>query len=300
MSGGNNFGLNDQYRYLEFQLDSWDNSAGASSTYSPTDWPIFYMGGTPPANVVALKVIEVQIPYSWYSINSTNNTFGLTVTGHSLVTVTLTPGNYTSTTLATELKTKMDAVAPGGHSFTVTYSSSTQKFTITISGGGTFTLTFGSYVNSPAMFLGFAPSETYPSVAANSVVSPNAALVSGPNYLYVNSRRYGQVSNLYLPQGAIGGGVEGPQMAKIPINVGSGGVIYWQDPDPQKWFDIGTVVNLERIDFYLTLGNTDSIIQLNGLSFSLKLGLLSQYQNLTSTHQSSMAFDRVVKKIRPL
>lgn len=299
MSGGNNFGLNDTYKYMEFQLDSWDASAGSSALYSSADWPIFYMGGTPPANVVALKIIEVQIPYSWYSINSKNNTFQLTVTGHAAVTVTITPGNYTSATLAAELKTRMDAVAPGGHIFTVTYASATQKFTFTISGAGTFTVTFGNYVNSPAMFLGFRPSETFPAIAANSVTAPNAALISGPNYLYVNSRRYGQISNLFLPQGAIGGGVEGPQMAKIPINVGSGGVIYWQDPDPQKWFDVGTLINLERIDFFLTLGNTDTIIELNGLSFSLKLGLLTQYQNQTMTHASSSAFDRIVKRVKP-
>jgi hypothetical protein len=97
------------------------------------------------------------------------------------------------------------------------------------------------------MFMGFTPSTTFPTVAANSVISTSAALVSGPNYLYVNSRRYGQIAGLYLPTGAIGGGVTGPQMAKIPINVGSGGVIYWQDPDPQKWFDIENLPILNRL-----------------------------------------------------
>lgn len=299
MSGGNNYGLNDDYAYQEFNLDSWDASTGASQLYASSDWPIFYMGGTPISHVVAMKIIEVQIPYSWYSINSTNNTFQFTVTGHAAVTATLTPGNYTSATLAAEIKARMDAVAPGGHSFTVTYSSATQKFTISISGGGTYTMTFGTYVNSPAMFMGFTPSTTYPTVAANSVTSTTAALVSGPNYLYVNSRRYGQIAGLYLPTGSIGGGVTGPQMAKIPINVGSGGVIYWQDPDPQKWFDVGDIQSFERVDFYLTLGNTDKIIELNGLSFSLKLGLLTLNVNQTKYHQSSAAFDRITKRVRP-
>ena len=134
----------------------------------------------------------------------------------------------------------------------------------------------------------------------NLLIAPNAALVTGPNYLYVNSSKLGQLCNLYLPKGAfnLGGGNTGPQMAKIPVNVLPGGVIYWQDPDPQKWFDVENLQQLDQIDFYLTLGNTTTQIplQLNGLSFSLKLGVLLNKRD----HEDVQGLPtRVVKRMRP-
>ena len=135
-----------------------------------------------------------------------------------------------------------------------------------------------------------------------TLVSPNVVLISGPNYLYVNSRTIGQLADLYLPQGAVnlGGGNAGPQMAKIPVNVVSGNVIFWQDPDPQKWFDVENLPLLNRVDFYLTLGNTTTQIplRLNGLSFSIKLGVLTN----TFTHNDlggGLAENRIIKRIRP-
>ena len=64
------------------------------------------------------------------------------------------------------------------------------------------------------------------------IVAPNAASVTGPNYIYLNSMKLGQLTNLYLPQGAVnlGGGNAGTQIAKIPVNVQPGGIIFWQDP----------------------------------------------------------------------
>jgi len=62
----NNFGLNDDLRYYEIELDSLDalNSAGFGA--ATTDWPLFYLGGRDPLrNIAALKIIECQIPFSW-------------------------------------------------------------------------------------------------------------------------------------------------------------------------------------------------------------------------------------------
>jgi hypothetical protein len=133
--------------------------------------------------------------------------------------------------------------------------------------------------------------------------SPNVVLISGPNYIYVNSTAIGQLTNLYLPQGAVnlGGGNSGPQMAKIPVNVSSGNVIFWQDPDPQKWFDVENLPLLNQIDFYLTLGNTttQTPLRLNGLSFSLKLAVLQNQFTHNDLGGGLQHQDRVVKRMRP-
>ena len=99
----------------------------------------------------------------------------------------------------------------------------------------------------------------------------------------------------------LNGGYAGPQMAKIPVNVGSGSVIFWQDPDPQKWFDVENLPILNQLDFYLTLGNTTTQIplQLNGLSFSLKLGVLQNQFVHNDLGGGLQHQERVVKRMRP-
>lgn len=133
----------------------------------------------------------------------------------------------------------MNAVSTG---YTVTYNESLMKLVFICAKAGvtSYSFTFGAPTNSgntnPRLYIGF-PGGTTESTGL-ILRSPNVILVSGPNYLYVNSTKFGQLTNLYLPQGAfnLGGGNAGPQMAKIPVNVTSGNIIYWQDPDPQKWY----------------------------------------------------------------
>ena len=209
--------------------------------------------------------------------------------GGTAQTVTIPVGNYNAASLASILATALGSASANSHTYTVTFagSSSTEPntgvFTISSNAGSTntFTLTFGS-VNSPGntnprLWLGFNAGPNT-SNASQVLVAPNVAQVTGPNYLYLNSQAIGGQVNMYLPKGAfnLGKGNTGPQVAKIPVNVQPGGVIYWQDPDPQKWFDFETVQNLPPLDFYFTMGNTSAQtpLQLNGVSFSIKVGIL--------------------------
>lgn len=322
--GGNNYGLNDSLKYYEFQLDSLDATSANSEGVASTDWPRFLLGGKQPlSNIAAFKIIEVQIPFSWYVFNTQNTSFNgdpggtpnpgsqwtLVETGGASSGVSLYPviatGNYNGgSTLATALQNSLNAVSS---LYTVTFVSQTQKFTFTTTKAGvtSFRFTFGLPTNSgnknPRFYMGFPGGVT--SSSGTTMVSPNAVLISGPNYLYVNSAAIGQLTNLYLPQGAVnlGGGNAGPQMAKIPVNVSSGNVIFWQDPDPQKWFDVENLPILNQVDFYLTLGNTTTQIplQLNGLSFSLKLAVLTNTMNHNDLGGGLAHQERVVKRIRP-
>lgn len=312
--GGNNYGLNDSLRYYEFELDSLDASSSNGAGIAATDWPVFLLGGkTPLSNIAAVKIIEAQIPFSWYVFNSQNtsqNANGTQWTLNETGGVTnaypaIAIGNYAGgTVLATALETALNAVSSN---YTVTFNSQTQKltFSTTKAGVSAFTFTFGAPTNSgnfnPRLYMGFPGGVT--SSTGLSMVSPNVVLVSGANYLYVNSSKFGQLTNLYLPQGAfnLGGGNAGPQMAKIPVNVTSGNVIYWQDPDPQKWFSLENLPLLNQVDFYLTLGNTttQTPLQLNGLSFSLKLAVLVNDFNHNDLGGGLEHTSRVIKRIRP-
>ena len=189
--------------------------------------------------------------------------------------------------------------------YTVTYSSITQKFTITSDGGGgntSFTLTFGtagSTTNTDVhWFLGFNSG-----VNASTLLvleSPNAILLSGPNYIYINSQNQGQLTNNILPTGAenLGGGNRGPQMAKVPVTSGPGSIIFYNDPAPEYWFNVGFIDVLQDIDFYLTLGNFRHPIDLNGLAFQIKLGVLKQKKSKDTTSMGGVQNNRVTATSR--
>ena len=319
---GDNFGLNDNYEYTEYWLDSLDNSGSYSGNASATDWPLFQFGNISLDNLVAIKVLEWQIPFSYYIFTTVNQNFILNETGYTTQTVTIPVGNYTAVQLATVLATALttaSALSGSGNTWTVTYSPNTQKFTFT-SSTTQFSFTFGTGYNqvdsngfsippnsgnrNPRLWIGFPPGVT--SSVANVIVSPNADLVSGPNYLYINSRTIGSGVHGYLPAGAtnLGGGVSGPQLAKITVNVNSSGVIVGQDPSPLMWFFRDSHQAFTSCDFYLTLGNlgggnTTYPLQLNGLSFSIKVGMLLRQMNDSTSHIGNYQNGRVTESFGP-
>lgn len=286
---GDNFGLNENLLYRELVFDSYDTQQGESSVFPSTDWPNFQIG-RPLQDIAALKIIEVQIPFTWYVVNQYNNKLTFN-DGTGTTTVTIPVGNYNSSQMTAELSslfTAASVVAGGSHTYTATYNSQLQKFTLTSNQTlNQFTITAGTSTTEsnfdPSAILGLDLTNT--SIGSPAVLQfPHVEQLTGPNYLYISSVKMGQLTNMYLPQNSenhFNSEGLGPQMAKVPVNVNPGGVIYWQDPDPQKWFSVDRQNNLSQIDFYLTLGNTNwgfpastVPLALNGANFSLKLGVL--------------------------
>lgn len=309
-------GLSTALDYHEFEFDSADCTRSYDNAYTIKNWPNFYLG-KPLDQVAAVKVLEAEIPFSYYVINAPNNTFQLTETrnlaipnGVNLRTVTITPGTYTSSSLLAEtilqLNTTSAAFATNGANTSTgeaflytasTFSDSTLKFTfrsnyVQAAGvtGRKSVFTFSP--KSPLLTVyGFTPTETVftsteptgsgSSTASTVLQAPLVAEITGPNYVYLNSRTLGSLIKLHLPgSGVINpqqSGADGPQIAKIPINCDFGTISFWKDPDPDKWFDLGNSTFTGNLDFYLTLGTNDYKVplNLNGLPFSLKLGVLT-------------------------
>lgn len=249
-------GLDSSLRYYEFELDSYDavatNSSGTppfandtpthiqANTVAQTkrvlNWPLYQIGGKRPlSGIAAIKILEVQIPFSYFVFNALNNSFTGTYNGGGSVPITIPVGNYTTASLATALQVAIRS-AFSIVSMVVTYTTATQTFLFT-DAAHDFTFTFGVVgdrgFTNPRLWIGFA-SGTILS-ASQVMASPFTASCSGPNYLYVNSLKLGQLTNIYLPRGSSGAGNAGPQMAKVPVNVTSGGTIYWQDPGILCW-----------------------------------------------------------------
>ncbi len=306
-------GLSDAYKYYEFELDALDASGAYTSTESVLNWPTFGIGGKRPLqNIAAIKILEVQIPFSWYTINAVNNTFILTENTGGPRTVTIPVGNYTSTSILPILVTALNLASAGGRTYTVTNDDNEQKLTFSNNGGSgaSFSFTFGTSQiglststghTNPRLVIGFPGGVSSSSIVAGNpqLVAPNVYSLTGANYLFVNSTSVGNLTNLFLPRGAVdlGLGNAGPQLCKIPVTIQPGGVIYWNDPDPSKWFDLGSLPSLTEIDFFLTLGNAGNVLDMNGQNFSIKLGILEDV--LTDVNmRSGEAGDRAVKRVR--
>ncbi len=304
-----NYGLNDNYDYMELELDSLDSGNGPPGQAgvtgaSPLDWPVFYVGGrtgTLP-QVAAIKVLEAQIPFSYYVFSTENVSFMVSYDGGVYTYVTLDIGNYDISAMEAELSAKLTAVC--GATFTVTYISRLQKFQFVCPAGHNFSFKFNLSTNSgninPRLWIGFPGGETFSTV--DTMVSPNVISLGGPNYLYLCSSKIGQTTSIFLPKGAVNlsGGNQGPQLAKIPADVNSSGVIFYKDPDPQKWFNFEDST-LNEIDLYLTMGNTtaQTPLRLNGLPFSVKLGVLLRKMNNNESLSGMVGQGRITKRIRP-
>lgn len=276
-------GVDPQLQYVEFYFDSLDTLQTPSAGSSTRDWPQFLLS-KPLNNIAAMKILEAQIPFTWYVFNTLNNKFTLQEDIGGPVQVIIPIGNYSSTSLSAILASILTTASPNGRTYTVTFSGASStlpnlgKFTFTSNVAAVFSFTFGVTEGDtdPGIYLGFQGSAPFNSTVGGVLVAPNVANVTGPNYIYLKSNKMGSLFNTYLPQGADKLGSNVSEVAKIPVNVQPNGVIYWQDPAPEMWFDFENMNNLADIDFYFTLGNTSaqSPLQFNGSSFSLKVGIL--------------------------
>lgn len=291
----NNYGLNPNYNYYEFSFDSSQAQRAYNTSYTKEDWPVFFLGGKRDlTNVAAIKILEVQIPFSYYVFNASNIVYTdpLGTRNFSLI------GNFTAAQLISKLKTELDAahVALGGgaNAFTVILNPQLNKLNILGFDAGpfVFSLTLSA---TDAEALGYNTGLNT-SDLGGSLQAPKSILVSGPNYLYLNSNMLGSLINLYLPStDANTGGNAGPQVAKIPVNAAPTGIIYWQDPDPQKWFDVENLSQLQQTDFYLSLGTHTDVLRLQGLPFSIKFGVLLNRENVQDNMKVQ---DMSVKRLR--
>lgn len=226
-------------------------------------------------SITAFKFLEIAIPFTYYTVSSTNNTF--TLVGNTTSTITIPVGNYTSSTFPAVLKTALDL--PGDGVFAVTISLTTGKMTIS----STVAFYLGFNINNadltatgaydPRIIMGFNNGYSSTTLTkAASITAPNVVRFSGPDYVYVNSARLGILNRTTLHQNNLAD--SGSIAAKIPVTVNPGGLITWVDPDPLHYYYAHSAT-IDHIDLWLTLGTSPVPLDLNGASFQVKIGFLT-------------------------
>jgi hypothetical protein len=159
-----------------------------------------------PNNLFECKVLSCEIPFSFKTLQSPNNTLrvnfkvvedAIDVSGN----ITIPEGNYSILTLLTELQTRLNTFIAGTNfvhppTLTFSYDKETGRTTFDIfhgNGNHTVTLTLYWTLNDIlAEYFGF-------SYTANTVLKyTNAGITNSTNYISPNNVNVSPITNLYI------------------------------------------------------------------------------------------------------
>lgn len=228
----------------------------------------------------SISVINAQIPVSYYNINIYNNVLKVLV-GVSTYTITLTTGNYTSTTLTTLLATLF--TAQGLTTFTFSYSTTSGKLTITNT--TPFTILFSG--STSLGVLGFDDSSNTVATLVSLLYTAVGAYplnLLGTLRVRVLSTKL-QTFNL---DSSVAGGVS--LLASIPVEAPPYSVILYDNYTKSATELKNLKINAIDIQLVDDLGN---LLQLNNIDWSLTLAI---YIERKSTERSTTDFNDIVVK----
>lgn len=263
-SGQNYFTHINDNRYQVFSVDSSDKASGTVSDFNVTL----------PQNhtISSMRLVTAEIPFAWYVIRTGVNDKIDFNEGAADIAATISAGSYTSTTMATEIKDKIQAAstAGDGRTYTVSVSTITGKMTIATS-TGTFTLKWQSGANANTTI---APIIGYSTAAddtgSTSYIGDNLINLSGERYIYVKTDSakgvYHGVTSTTSGDSDNGDDVI---LAKIPVCCNFGSTIFFQDLGAivTKFIKLPSLSN--SINFKLTFAGSDDAIDMNGIDWSL-------------------------------
>ncbi len=209
--------------------------------------------------ITEIEIERVEIPFSFYAINSNNNVLTFNAGANS---ITITPGNYTTSSLIPELTTKLSA-AFAGQSPAVTFSSTTYKLTISKSSA----FIVDSYADVPASTASYSLGFHVSTSSATSVTGDSAINIAGPNYILISSDYFTS-------------GIQHKTMFSntsyqsvfwsVPVNCAPGDIIIENTSIPIRLNSKFTISSTDNIDFRL-YDDQNNLLDLNGLDWAMQL-----------------------------
>ncbi len=216
------------------------------------------------SRITEIDIERVEIPYSFYAINSTNNVLTFNSGANS---ITITPGNYTATTLITELTTQLN-IAFAGQSPAVTFSSLTYKLTISKSSA----FNVDSYTDIPTSTASYALGFHVSSATSTSITADSAINIAGPNYILISSE--------YLTSGIqhktlFSDSTYQSVFWAVPVSCSPGDTIIENPLIPIRLNAQTTVLSTDVIDIQL-YDDRYNLLDLNGLDWAMQLVFIVQ------------------------
>jgi len=209
--------------------------------------------------IADIEIERVEIPYSFYTINSSNNVLTFNSGANS---ITITPGNYTANNLITEMKTQLN-VTFAGQNPNVTFSPITYKLTITKTAAFTVDSSSSVPTSTASYVLGFRVS----SASSTSVTADSVLNISGPNYILISSK---YLTNGIYHKTLFSNASYQSVFWAVPVNCSPGSTII---ESPSMPIHLNSKVSLspaDVIDFQLT-DDTNNPISLNGLDWAMQM-----------------------------
>jgi hypothetical protein len=205
----------------------------------------------PDGHYIYLSLQNASIPYSFYSITSTDNTFSWGLVAGPVNTYYVQPGNYNITQLIDVLQLAM------GVSFTITYSSITSKILITHASSD-----FIIYAASFNHIIGFSKT-TNTTSAAN--------LLYGRDCVNLNQIRALNIEvNFPTYNVNVAQSLNQNILATIPVYVAPFSIITYQNNNN---FRTNLYVNrLDQIQVRI-IDNNGLLVDLNGINYQMTLQL---------------------------
>lgn len=230
---------------------------------------------------ITIQIQNAQIPISFYNINVYTNILNITYNA-TPYTLTLTRGNYNSTTLINEIIAKLATVAITD--ITITISSITGVVTFTRAGGLNFTINSTGTLNKS---LGFVVGTTYTSVGG-ILVAPFPLNLLGILKLKIASDEL----NVNNYDSSVKGSLN--ILATIPIEAGSFGLILYDNISNTQSVLNNPLLNGFDLKIY---GDDNNLVNFNNVGWNITL-LLSITRR--RSEKSNTIFREIVRPINQI
>ena len=238
------------YDFIHVNSQNRDSGSNSSTDFSYTLKEGF--------KAIGIQLQQLQLPYTYYNVNSNNNT--LIVNWNSVNnTITITPGNYTLTSLTAALNTAL-----GNINSNITCTLNSTNWTLTFSFASASPNT-GSLILSQSTInrlIGFQT--TTNTSSAQTLTSTSVPTFNDQNLLFINIDNIGTnvLSNNSLATSF---------NFYVPINVNGGDLLTYTpslDYENRMQCNINTNFVTLRIRVYDIYGN---LLNLNGSDWSMIL-----------------------------
>lgn len=240
-------------------VDSSQRSLGSTSS---TDFEIILR--KPVSRARKVYLFDCAIPFTYFTINSTNNYFQMVYdNGVPIIAgFTLSPGNYNSTTILPAIQTSLDILFGAG-AVVVSIDAPTSRFIFTATVGTVELRAADIAVNTLGQTLGF----TVPVGPFAVIIGDQVYNLSGPNRLFIHSTKLQSTDTLKTQPSQNVGTAYSSCIGTVIVDVNSGGLIRSLVPNPSLLLDGRDIA---EIDFQLKYAD-GTIVDLNGANWTLQL-----------------------------
>lgn len=223
-------------------------------------------------NIRQIQVLELEVPFTWYCVDTTNNSIDIFEPASGPVTTVAIPaGNYTIADFTFELATRLTAASPNGYTYST--SINPNNYTVTITSTGIFNILWATGPNSATNMHELIGFTTTNNSGNTSYTGTNSYNMNQDAVIFV---KCDQIRGFDSEVTHVNPSIDSKILSRIPVNVNSGEVIsYISFTSNPTNVQFNSLNQIQVLSFSLTRENNQPI-DLHGLPWSMKLGVFTK------------------------